>query len=107
VVTTLAGSAGIFGSTDGIGTAARFTSPSGVAVDGAGNLYVAESGNHTIRKVKLTSGSVSTHVGVAGQFGVQPGLLPARLNCPTGLAALPSGELFLVDSVENAVLAVY
>jgi NHL repeat len=48
--TTLAGTAGSRGSADGIGSAAQFYSPSGVAVDGSGNVYVADSGNHTIRK---------------------------------------------------------
>ena len=50
-VTTLAGLAGSPGSTDGSGQAARFNFPSGVAVDGSNNVYVADSLNHTIRKV--------------------------------------------------------
>ena len=48
--TTLAGNAG-YGNVDGIGTAARFLWPSGVAVDSAGNVYVADTGNNSIRKV--------------------------------------------------------
>ena len=51
VVTTLAGLADNFDSTDGTGSAARLRSPRGVAVDSAGNVYVADSGNHTIRKM--------------------------------------------------------
>ncbi|MBA3573093.1 MAG: hypothetical protein H0W34_14220, partial [Pyrinomonadaceae bacterium] len=51
LVTTFAGTAGVAGSTDGTGSAALFTSPSGVAVDSANNLYVADTGNHTIRKI--------------------------------------------------------
>src|SRR5436309_216196 len=65
--TTLAGKAGA-GSADGTGDAAQFNGPAGIAVDGVGNLYVADSGNHTIRKV-TSSGVVSTLAGVAGKSG--------------------------------------
>ena len=54
VVTTLAGLAGSVGSADGTGSAARFSYPSGVAVDSAGNIYVADTYNHAIRKGTLT-----------------------------------------------------
>ena len=52
-VGTLAGLADNPGSADGIGSAARFATPFSVAVDGAGNVYVADTGNHTIRKIRL------------------------------------------------------
>jgi len=68
VVTTLAGSAGVSGSADGTGSAARFNSPAGVAVDGAGNVYVADGSNHTIRKV-TAAGVVTTLAGSAGSSG--------------------------------------
>jgi Bacterial Ig domain/NHL repeat/Kelch motif len=61
-VSTLAGVAGSSGSTDGIGSAARFNYPNGVAVDTAGNVYVADYGNNTIRKVSAT-GAVTTLAG--------------------------------------------
>src|SRR5258708_30590723 len=51
VVTTLAGLAGQSGSADGTGTAARFSSPEGVATDSTGNVYVADTGNNTIRNI--------------------------------------------------------
>ena len=65
-VSTLAGLAGNVGSGDGTGSAARFNIPSGVAVDSAGNVYVADRGNHTIRNI-TPDGVVST----SGRFGGQ------------------------------------
>jgi DNA-binding beta-propeller fold protein YncE len=106
MVSTIAGSAGSSGSANGIGAAALFNSPNGVTVDGAGNLYVAELWNHTIRKIVLTTMNVTTLVGVAGQSGVEPGPLPARLNQPTSVVALPTGELIIVDGAESVVLSV-
>ena len=92
------------GSADGTGAAARFSALSGMAVDGAGNLYVADSS--TIRKVGLANGSVTTLVGVAGQAGVKLGPLPARLNAPAAVAVSASGALIIVDRNENAILMV-
>src|SRR4029077_13203616 len=68
---TLAGSASA-GSLDGAGAAARFSGPTGVAADHAGNLYVADTGNDTIRKF-TTAGLVSTLAGLAGVAGSADG----------------------------------
>ena len=65
--TTLAGNVG-YGFVDGTGSAARFYAPSGVAVDSAGNVYVADGSNHTIRKV-TPAGAVTTLAGLAGTGG--------------------------------------
>ncbi len=64
-VTTMAGSSGTWDSTDGTGAAARFTFPHGITTDGT-NLYVSDSGNHTIRKVVIATGEVTTLAGIAG-----------------------------------------
>jgi hypothetical protein len=108
VVTTLAGSAGLSGSADGTGAAASFSWPQGVAVDGAGNVFVADSQNNAIRKIS-TSGVVTTIVGVASGMsaGNLPGPLPASILSPSGVAIDAStGKLYITldDAVMVAVL---
>jgi DNA-binding beta-propeller fold protein YncE len=98
-VTTLAGAAGMAGSTDGTGSAARFNLPAGVAVDSAGNLYVADSGNRTIRKI-TQSGITTTLGGVAGVSGIILGTTP-RFASPTRLAVV-GDALVICDT--NAIL---
>jgi hypothetical protein len=65
VVTTLAGQSGNPGSADGIGSVARFHNPLGVAVDGSGTLYVADSGNNTIRVTQPLSTKVDQYISFA------------------------------------------
>jgi hypothetical protein len=104
VVTTLAGSAAADpGSADGTGPAARFNFPQGVAVDGAGNVFVADSGNNTIRKV-TPSGVVTTLAGTAGLSGSADGTgAAARFNGPQGAAVDGAGNLFVADTGNNAI----
>jgi sugar lactone lactonase YvrE len=102
VVTTLAGSAGSAGSADGTGTAARFNSPNGIAVDGTGNVYVADRENHTIRKI-TPAGVVTTVVGQAGIASFVPGALPGLLTAPIGVA-IGGGTLYITTN--NAVVKV-
>jgi streptogramin lyase len=84
-VSTLAGTAGFTGSTNATGAAARFNNPLSVAIDSAGNVYVADNGNSTIRKI-TPAGVVSTLVGVVGQVGFTPGALPGVLGGPSRVA---------------------
>lgn len=96
-VTTLAGLAGDIGSTDGIGSAAKFNFPYGVVVDGSGNVYVSDSANHTIRKIK-PDGTVSTWAGKAGESGSTDGVgSAARFYFPRGLALDTDGNLYVAD----------
>jgi sugar lactone lactonase YvrE len=104
VVTTLAGSAGLPGNADGEGSAARFSAPAAVAVDASGNVYVADVGNHVIRKI-TPGGMVTTVVGATGVIGTNPGPLPAVLSYPQSVAVAPGGDLVFTD--ENAVLVVH
>jgi sugar lactone lactonase YvrE len=103
VVSTLAGSAGNAGSADGSGQKARFNQPGGIAIDLAGNLYLADTQNHTIRKV-TAAGVVSTLAGSAGQAGQADGIAGnARFNQPWGLVRDPAGNLYVTDTGNDTV----
>lgn len=96
-VTTLAGLAGCSGTNDGLSSAARFSYPSGVAVDRTGNVYVADSGNNTIRKI-TPEGQVTTLAGSAGAYGDADGTGDiARFNGPWDLAVDESGNVYVAD----------
>jgi len=98
VVTTLAGQAGSAGSKDATGSAARFYKPSGVAVDGAGNVYVADTINNTIRKV-TPAGVVTTLAGKAGVSGTNNGTgNAARFNNPFGVAVDSATNVYVADT---------
>lgn len=103
VVSTLAGSAGAFGSTDGSGSAARFNFPLGLAVDSAGNVFVADAKNSIIRRI-TPAGVVSTYAGAPGQFGSADGAAAsARFFLPYGLAIDADGNLYVADSGNHTV----
>ncbi len=103
VVTTLAGRAGSWGSADGTGSAARFDYPSGVAVDSAGNVYVADLSNHTIRKV-TPAGVVTTLAGLAGSSGSADGTgSAARFRQPSGVAVDSAGNVYVADNANNTI----
>ena len=97
--TTLAGSAATgIGSADGTGSAARFNYPCGVAVDGSGNVYVADTYNDTIRKI-TADGVVTTFAGTAGSWGSADGTGSAvRFNYPKGVAVDGSGNVYVADT---------
>ena len=94
---TLAGTAGSFGSTDATGSAARFYYPYGVSVDTAGNVFVADSSNHTIRKV-TSAGVVTTLAGTAGSSGSTDATGSAsRFKNPSGVSVDTAGNVFVAD----------
>jgi len=102
VVSTLAGMPGVTGSADGPGTAARFNLPQGITTDSAGNAYVADTQNSTVRKVTI-SGDVTTLAGVAGQAGFVSGALPGRIARPLSVAT-SGGSLYITSN--NGVVVV-
>ncbi|MGH9692845.1 MAG: hypothetical protein ACRD5Z_01795, partial [Bryobacteraceae bacterium] len=100
---TFAGAAGIPGSSDGTGGAARFSSPSQIAIDQGNNLFLADTGNHTIRKI-TPAGVVTTVAGLAGQSGSADGTgSNARFSSPIGVAVDQSGNLFIGDSDNDTI----
>jgi sugar lactone lactonase YvrE len=103
VVSTLAGSAGNFGSTDATGSSARFNCPQGIALDTSGNAYVADTANHTIRKI-TSGGAVTTLAGSAGTNGIADGSgSNARFNAPQGLTVDISGNVFVADTWNHTI----
>ena len=98
-VTTLAGMAGREGSADGRGSSAQFRRPKGVAVDGSGNVWVADTENHTIRRIGPDR-TVTTVAGLAGAGGSADGTgSAARFSYPTSLVAEPSGDVLVLESL--------
>lgn len=94
-VSTLAGLAHVFGSNDGTGGAAQFYGPSSVAVDAAGNVYVADNGNGTIRKI-TPAAVVTTLAGLARTFESVDGTgSVARFQAMDSIAVDSAGQLYL------------
>jgi hypothetical protein len=106
IVTTLAGMAGVAGTNDGMGAKAQFDFPTGVAVDAATNLYIADQSNSTIRKVTPlgTNWVVTTLAGSADTSGTNDGTgSAAQFYFPGGVAIDAAGDLYVADSQNNRI----
>src|SRR6267142_80957 len=102
-LTVLAGAPSGAGSLDGKGSTALFSYPYGVAVDGSGNVYVADQLNSTIRKI-TPAGVVTTLAGSAGQNGAADGTGPAaHFFQPYGVAVDSSGNVYVADMANNTI----
>ncbi len=107
LISTVAGdgTAGFSGD-NGPATQAELSGPTGLVLDGAGNLYISDSGNNLIRRIDAVTGLISTVAGVPGSSGYTNGSGPATgvtLTGPQGLALTPAGDLLIADS-GNAVV---
>lgn len=101
-VSTFAGKAGMAGAADGNAARAKFDAPKGITTDGL-NLYVADLNNHTIRKIEIESGMVSTVAGMAGKKGSIDGkAAAARFNRPYGITT-DGNNLYVTDSNNHSV----
>jgi hypothetical protein len=103
VVTVLAGIPGKSGAADGLGSAARFNSPKGLALDRQGSLYIADTENQTIRRV-TSGGQVSTLVGKPGKRGTVDGQgETVRLDRPASIAIDSTGTLYVTNGEDNLI----
>ncbi|HUJ44066.1 MAG TPA: immunoglobulin domain-containing protein [Opitutaceae bacterium] len=103
IVSTLAGTTGVAGTQDGTGGGALFNQPGGVAVDGAGNVFVADTGNATIRKI-TPAGTVSTLAGSPATRGSQDGTgSAATFSAPVGLAVDGAGNIYVADAFNATI----
>ena len=102
-VTTFVGQPGDAGYGDGTGSAAKFAAPSDVAVDEAGNVYVADAGNRVIRKI-TPGGVVSTLAGMPKVTGTQDGYRSeARFDWPQGIAVDKAGNVYVADTTKETI----
>jgi hypothetical protein len=100
-ITTVAGST-TSGNTDGKGTAARFKGPQGIA-DNFGTIYVADTENHVIKEIDLTTGNVVTIAG-SGTAGYKDDTgKSAQFNRPTGLAVDGNGDILVADTGNHSI----
>jgi hypothetical protein len=100
IITTVAGHATVSGGDGDPATSASLSAPYGVAVDAAGNIFIADQGHHRIRKVTVATGIISSVAGSGGApaFGGDGGLATeASLYFPTGVALDTAGNIYLVD----------
>lgn len=102
IVTTFAGS-GAAGRADGVGTAATFNFPGGLTIDNSGNMYVADTWNHLIRKIAIATGLVSTVAGSGLATYVDGVGSVAAFYNPGGITVDNSGNLYVADTFNNRI----
>jgi len=110
LISTVAGNGNPgFAGDNGLATSAEIDNPSALALDGAGNLYIADSNNDVIRMVNAATGIITTIAGVGGQQGRSgdgAAAVLALLNTPEGLAFDAAGNLYIADNGNNIVRVV-
>lgn len=105
-ISTVAGNGtGGFSGDNGAATSAMLNNPTGVAIDGSGNIYIADYNNHRIRKVDVLTNNISTFAGngTGGFSGDNNYAISAQLNNPTTIAVDASGNLFISDEGNNRI----
>jgi sugar lactone lactonase YvrE len=106
-ITTIAGTIGTqgFSGDAGPATSATLDSPQGLALDSSNNLYIADTHNHRIRKLNLTTGTLTTIAGTGtpGFSGDGSAATASQLNLPTALALDTTGTLYLADTTNHRI----
>lgn len=101
---TISGDRGTAGATDGPSIGARFNRPTGLAVDGAGNIYIADMDNHVIRRIAASDGAVTTLAGTAGVPGSADGVgAAAGFRFPEFIAVTSDGVAFVSDRDNHTI----
>jgi sugar lactone lactonase YvrE len=111
IIVTVAGTgtAGYAGSDGGQATAAKLNAPQGVCVDAAGNIYIADTGNHVIRAVNVHDGTISTMAGSGSSPGFNGDSIPAvtaQLNDPAAVTVSGTrggGRIYVSDTSNNRI----
>ncbi len=101
VVTTFAG-LGANGFANGQGTAAAFLVPKGLCADAAGNIYVADYGNHEIRKI-TPAGLVTTFAGTGRIGNIDGPIISAKFSYPSGVCADAAGNIYVADTYNHKI----
>jgi hypothetical protein len=107
LISTVAGTGSVgFSGDGGQGTSAMLSNPAGLAMDGVGALYIADSGNHAVRRLDLVTGIITTVAGVLGQqgyLGDGGAATSAKLNTPEGVCFDLGGNMIISDTQNNVV----
>ncbi|HTK17993.1 MAG TPA: hypothetical protein VL442_00690, partial [Mucilaginibacter sp.] len=93
---------GSFGSNNGLGKAASFRGPSGLAIDKAGNIYIADAGNNQIRKM-APDGTVTTFAGSGAQGSADGPASTATFFAPKDVAVDAKGNVYVTDQLNNLI----
>ncbi|MFC8918690.1 RICIN domain-containing protein [Streptomyces sp. NPDC057116] len=105
-ITTIAGTGSAARGGEGVSAAsAPLSHPRGIAVDSAGDLYIADSGNHRIRKITMADGKVYTFAGTGtGTYGGEGvAATTAHLNAPHDVAVDSAGDIYIADTNNHRI----